>query len=481
MSDDESLCWTTAVELSRRIAARDITPMEVADAVLRRIEKVNPLLNAFVFHNPEQVLRDARRLTEDLTKRTTLPPLHGIPYSVKEVCAVAATPVTSGVVAFKDMVADRDEPVSARLRASGGLFLGKTNIAEGGYKASSDNHLYGSTRNPWHPGMTAGGSSSGAGAAVAAGMGQLAQGTDGGGSIRIPAALNGVVGFKPSLGRIPQTRLAGRFHTFAFHGPITRMVADAALMLTTMAGFDDEDPLSLPSDGVDYLAALDQPIESGRMAWSPDLGISKCDSEIQGICEEALIAFVEMGWTVEEDRPDWTDPAKTMWEGVWGPVYAGKLDAANWDDQAGHVDQELVQVIRDGARLTTVQVQRADAARGKMVDTLREFLCRFDFLVTPVTTAQAFGHDEFCPAVLAGAPLLERLMGWVLTYPFNMTTNPAISIPVGFTRNGVPVGLQIVGRLRADADVLRLAAAFEAVRPWAQRRPSDAVLNGENP
>ncbi|WP_235624589.1 amidase, partial [Mycobacteroides abscessus] len=207
MSDDESLCWTTAVELSRRIAARDITPMEVADAVLRRIEKVNPLLNAFVFHNPEQVLRDARRLTEDLTKRTTLPPLYGIPYSVKEVCAVAATPVTSGVVAFKDMVADRDEPVSARLRASGGLFLGKTNIAEGGYKASSDNHLYGSTRNPWHPGMTAGGSSSGAGAAVAAGMGQLAQGTDGGGSIRIPAALNGVVGFKPSLGRIPQTRL----------------------------------------------------------------------------------------------------------------------------------------------------------------------------------------------------------------------------------------------------------------------------------
>ncbi|SKY39358.1 amidase [Mycobacteroides abscessus subsp. abscessus] len=188
-----------------------------------------------------------------------------------------------------------------------------------------------------------------------------------------------------------------------------------------------------------------------------------------------------MGWTVEEDRPDWTDPAKTMWEGVWGPVYAGKLDAANWDDQAGHVDQELVQVIRDGARLTTVQVQRADAARGKMVDTLREFLRRFDFLVTPVTTAQAFGHDEFCPAVLAGAPLLERLMGWVLTYPFNMTTNPAISIPVGFTRNGVPVGLQIVGRLRADADVLRLAAAFEAVRPWAQRRPSDAVLNGENP
>ncbi|OHU19201.1 amidase [Mycobacteroides franklinii] len=481
MSHSESLCWMSAVELSQQIARRNVTPTEIAEAVLRHIERLNPVLNAFVYHDPDQVLSDAKKLTEDLAGARPLSRLHGIPYSVKEVCAVANTPVTSGIVAFKDEIADRDEPVAARLRAGGGLFLGKTNVAEGGYKASSNNHLYGPTRNPWDITKTAGGSSSGAGSATAAGMGQLAQGTDGGGSIRIPAAVNGVVGFKPSLGRIPQTRLAGRFHTFAFHGPIARTVPDAALMLTAMAGFDDADPLSLPSDGVDYLAALDRPIGPARIAWSPDLGITTCDPEIRSVCESALVAFAEMGWTVDEDRPAWKDPARAMWEGVWAPLYAAKLDAVDWDNHVGHVDEELVQVMRDGARLTTIQVQRADAARGKIVDELREFLYRFDFLVTPVTTLHTFGHDEFCPPALANEPLLERLMGWVLTYPFNMTTNPAISIPAGFTSDGMPVGLQIVGRLRADADVLRAAAAFETIRPWAHNRPRNSPTVVEKP
>lgn len=478
MSDYEDLCWMPAVELSRRIAKREVTPVDVAEAVLRRMSEINPQLNAFVYHDPDSVMFEARALTEQLAGGRSLSPLHGIPYSLKEVCAAAGTPTTSGIVAFKDVVADNDEPVAARLMAAGGLFLGKTNPAEGGYKANSSNHLYGTTFNPWRHDMTAGGSSSGAGAAVAAGIGQLAQGTDGGGSVRIPAAVNGVVGFKPALGRIPQTRLAGRFHTFAYHGPITRTVADAALMLNAMAGFDPADPLSLPSDGVDYVAELDRGIEGARIAWSPDLGYATVDPEIHDICRHAVSAFTELGCNVEEADPGWENPEPTMWEGVWAPVYSSMLDAADWDAEAGRIDDQLIEVMRAGARLTAREIQRADAARGRMVDQMTVFMRGFDFLVTPVTTQPTFSVDEFCPESLADAPLPHQLMGWLLTYPFNMTTNPAISVPAGFTAAGMPVGLQIVGGLRADAAVLRAAAAFERVRPWSHKRPDLAATQG---
>ncbi|MDH6196704.1 aspartyl-tRNA(Asn)/glutamyl-tRNA(Gln) amidotransferase subunit A [Mycobacterium frederiksbergense] len=471
MSDYEELCWMPAVELSRRISSREITPVDVAEAVLRRMSEVNPTLNAFVYHDPDQVMTDAKALTDQLAGGRPISPLHGIPYSLKEVCAVAGTPVTSGIVAFRNAVADHDEPVAARLKAAGALFLGKTNPAEGGYKANSSNHLYGTTHNPWHHGMTAGGSSSGAGAAVAAGIGQLAHGTDGGGSVRIPAALTGVVGFKPALGRIPQTRLAGRFHTFAYHGPIARTVADAALMLNTMAGFDPADPLSLPSDHVDYVAALERGIDGARIAWSADLGYATVDPEIKEICHQAVSAFTELGCVVEEADPGWANPEQAMWEGIWSPVYSSMLDAADWDAQAGQVDDQLVDVMRAGARLTARDIQRADAARGRMVDQMTAFMRDFDFLVTPVTTQPTFAADQFCPDSLTDAPLLHQLLGWLLTYPFNMTTNPATSVPAGFTAAGMPVGLQIVGGLRADAEVLRAAAAYERARPWSHRRP----------
>lgn len=471
MSNNDELCWMPAVELSTRIAAREISPLEVAEAVVRRIEWVDPQLNAFVHHDPDQIIRDAKVLTEALVGGDPISPLHGIPYSLKESCGAAGTPTTSGVVAQRGIVSERDEPVVARLKSSGSLFLGKTNVAEAGYKATSSNHLYGTTRNPWNPGMTAGGSSSGAGAAVAAGLGQLAQGTDGGGSVRIPAALNGVVGFKPSLGRIPQTRTASRFVNFVFHGPITRTVGDAALMLNAVAGFDASDPLSLPSGKVDYLAALDIGIEGARIAWSPDLGFAEVDPEVRIICEGALTAFAEMGCTVEEAHPGWQNIEQVAWEAAWAPFYSAMLDVTDWERQSGQVDEQLVELMHAGDRLTARQIQRADAARGRIVDQYTEFMRDFDYLVTPVTTVPAFPVDQFCPAPLAGTPLRQQLMGWLLTYPFNLTTAPAISVPAGFTSAGLPVGLQITGRIHADFDVLSAAGAFERLRPWAHHRP----------
>ncbi|RJO77149.1 amidase [Nocardia panacis] len=471
MSDNEELCWLPATELSRRIAARELTPLDITEAVLDRIDRIDPDLNAYVYLRPDAARAEARQRTEEMAGGAKLGALHGIPYSVKEALHVEGTPITHGIVANRAMVADHDEPVAARLREAGGIFLGKTNLPEGGYCANSTNHLYGATHNPWQHGITAGGSSSGAGAAVAAGLGPIAHAADGGGSIRIPAAINGVVGFKPSLGRVPILAMPNRFLTFAFHGPIARTVGDAALMLNVMAGYDPADPLSLPTEEVDYLAACDRRIAGARIAWSPDLGIAEVDPEIRAICEQAVSAFTEIGCAVESAAPQWSDPARVMWEAVWTPTYSAMLDATDWDAQAGQVDEQFVEVMRAGERLTVRQVQRADAERGRMVDQFNAFMGDFDFLITPTTTMPSHPVHEFCPAPLREAPLREQLLGWLLTYPFNLVPAPAITVPAGFTSAGLPVGLQIVGRMRADADVLAAAAAFERLRPWAQHRP----------
>lgn len=467
----EELCWTPATELAARIRAREVTPSDVAEAVLARIERVNPDLNAIVHHDPEQVRRDARALTDQLAGGRELGALHGVPYTLKEGLAVKGLPATSGLVPFKDVVADHDERVAVRLREAGGLYVGKTNLPAGGHAGTSTNHLFGATHNAWKQGYSAGGSSSGAGAAVAAGLGQLAQGSDGGGSVRIPASANGVVGFKPSLGRIPQTVLAGRYLTFAFHGPIARTVADAALMLDAMAGADMCDPLSLPSDGTDYVSATAAPLPPTRIAFSPDLGFAQVDPEIARICEQAVRAFEQLGCTVEAADPGWENPEDAMWEGLWAPTYASLLDAAEWDRYDGQVDESLLELMREGAALTSLQIQRADAFRGRMWDQFAAFMGTYELFVTPTLGQPMFPLERFTPAVFDGAPLRHQLLGWLLTYPFNMCTVPAITVPAGFTESGLPVGLQIAGRLHADADVLRAAAAFERVRPWADRRP----------
>jgi aspartyl-tRNA(Asn)/glutamyl-tRNA(Gln) amidotransferase subunit A len=318
--------------------------------------------------------------------------------------------------------------------------------------------------------MTPGGSSAGAAAAVAAGMGPLAQGSDGAGSVRIPAALTGVVGMKPSWGRIPQNILPSRHQTFVSHGVIARTVADAALMLGVAAGAHPSDPLSLPPEG-GYLDALAEGLGDLRIAWSPDLGFAQVDPEVAEICARAVKAFAELGCTVEAADPGWDDPEETMWTGLWGPIYSSLLDEADWDTWAGQVDEQLMELMREGAAVSALEVARADLARGGMWDRYAALMSDYDLLVSPTLTTAAFPLDRFCPEPLAGEPLRTQILGWLLTYPCNMLGAPAISIPAGFTSTGLPVGLHISGRMHADRDVLRAAAAFERIRPWAARRP----------
>ncbi|HJQ48409.1 MAG TPA: amidase [Amycolatopsis sp.] len=265
----DELCWVSAGELAERIRTGEVTPTDVAEQVVARIEAVNPDVNAFIHFDREQVLRDAAQLTAAQRGGGRLGPLHGVPYSIKDLTAVAGLPLTFGLAPLRDNIPDHDAAVVSRLRDAGGLFLGKTNTIESGYHCgSTDNHLFGPTHNPWRHGSIAGGSSGGSAAAAALGMGQLHEGSDGAGSVRSPSSLCGVVGMKPTGGRIPQSILPGRYNSWVHHGPITRTVPDNALMLNVLAGPDPSDPTSLPGDDVDYVAELDKDITGWRVAYS---------------------------------------------------------------------------------------------------------------------------------------------------------------------------------------------------------------------
>ncbi len=465
--------YTPATELAEAVRSRRVSPTEIAEAMLARIEAVNPTVNAFVYVDPDAVRHQARELEAVVMRGDELGPLHGVPYSIKDLTAVEGLPLTFGLVPLENQIAAFDAPVARRMREAGGLFLGKTNTPESGYYGVTDNHLFGPTQNPWKPGYIAGGSSGGAAAAVAAGLGPLAEGSDGAGSVRIPASCCGVFGLKPAIGRIPQTILASRFLTFAYHGPIARTVADAALMLSVVEGQDPADPLSLPGSGGDYAEEIRKDIEGWRVAWSPNLGFGEVDPEIAEICGEAVRAFEALGCKLEPSDPGWESPEEAMWKGLWAPAFAVESDMFDWEALRGQVDDQLIELLAYGASLSGGEIARADAFRGQMWDRFSAWFQDYDLLVCPTLCVEPFRNGQFTPDALQGQPLRRQLLGWLLTYPFNMLgTTPAASVPCGFTAKGLPVGLQIVGHPHAEGRVLRAAANFERERPWAGHRPA---------
>lgn len=470
-SPGDELCFMPAADLAREVRENRLSPVEIAEALIARVERVNPALNALVHFDADQVRADARRLEQAQRGASALGALHGVPFTIKDLTAVAGIPLTFGMTPLKDNVAEADATIVTRLRAAGGLFLGKTNTPESGYYGGTDNHLFGPTHNPWKRGHTAGGSSGGAAAAVAAGLGPLAEGSDGAGSVRIPSAMCGVVGLKPSLGRVPQTVLEGRFYNWAYHGPITRTVADNALMLDVISGASMADPMTLPDPAVPFRHQLDGDVRGWRVAWSPDLGLGHVDAEVVAVCERAVAAFEQLGAHVTAATPPWEDPEEAMWHGVWVPGFASEHDLLDWDAVRGQVDDRLIAIMREAEALTAVEIGRADAFRGRMWDQFAAFMADYDLLVSPTLASAAFPLERFAPEWLDGETLRRELLGWLLTYPFNMLGVAAITVPAGFTADGRPVGLQIAARLHGDATVLRAAAAFEAARPWADHRP----------
>ena len=463
----EELCFLSALELGAAYRARALTPSEVTAATLRQIERVNPAVNAFVTIVADAALAAARESDQRFAEGHVLGLLDGVPVGIKDLAETAGIRTTHGSRIYEHHVPESDAPVAERMKRAGAIILGKTNTPEFGWKSPTNNLLFGPTRNPWNLERTAAGSSGGSAAAVSCGMGPIASGGDGGGSIRQPASFCGVFGIKPTLGLVPSVppSIVG---TFVSEGPLSRTVRDGALMLNAMAGYDRRDLFSKPDPHPDYVAACDGGIAGLRVAWSPDLGYAQVDPEVRAIAERAARRFAELGAHVEEDAPGWPDPYElfhTLFYALIGGSTARHLP--EWQDQ---IDPGLLKIVEAGRGVTAFDIARAQEVRNQLLLTGAAFFERYDLLLTPTMTLPPFPIGIDFPPEVGGQPVTG--MQWTaFTFPFNLTGDPAASVPAGWTADGLPIGLQIVGPRWQDARVLRAAAAFEAMQPWAQRRP----------
>lgn len=461
----DDLCFASATELIGLYQARELSPVDVTEAILNRIEQLNPALNAFITVTPELALAQARAAARAYLEGNA-GILAGVPISIKDLTLTKGIRTTRGSLLYADWTPDEDAPFVERVKSAGAVMLGKTNTPEFGWKGDSGNRLVGPTHNPWKHGRTAGGSSGGGAAAVAAGLGPLAQGSDGAGSIRIPCGFCGIFGLKPSFGLVPY-HPPSSVGDFSHIGPMTRTVADAALLLNATAGEDPRDRYSW-SSGVDYVKALDGDVRGLRIGWSLDLGYSPVDPQVIQATEAAVRRFEELGCTVEEAHPGLEDP----WEIVhiiWASSHAGTLKD-QFDEVQDRLDPGLVEVIEAGQRFSAAEFTAALARRNAYAQKLRSFTSQYDLFVTPTLPITAFAAGADQPGSIQGQPT-DYLSWTAFTYPFNITGQPAATVPCGWDSAGLPIGLQIVGRFHDDATVLRAAAAFEVIAPWRDRRP----------
>jgi aspartyl-tRNA(Asn)/glutamyl-tRNA(Gln) amidotransferase subunit A len=456
------LCSLSATDLLQLYRMRQASPVEAARAVLARIEKLNPVLNCFCLVDAKAALASARASEARWRKGEPKGLLDGVPVSIKDLLLTRGWPTLRGSRTIDPQGPWNDDaPAVARLREHGAVLVGKTTTPEFGWKGVTDNSLTGITRNPWNPKRTPGGSSGGSTAAVAAGMGPLTVGTDGGGSIRIPCAFTGLFGLKPSFGRVPAWPLSP-FGTVAHVGPITRTVTDAALMMNVLALPDARDWFSLPHDARDYRVGLDDGVKGLRIAYSPDLGYAEVEAEIAALVKKAVKRLADLGAHVEEADPGFENVGP-MFTTHWFAGAASLLRGFS-AERIKLIDPGLRDVARQGARIRTLDYLAAVQQRGHLGVQMNRFHEKYDLLLTPTLPLAAFAAGREVADVLQE----KRWTDWTpFSYPFNLTQQPAASIPCGLTKKGLPVGLHIVGPRYADALVLRAARAYEAVQPIA--------------
>jgi aspartyl-tRNA(Asn)/glutamyl-tRNA(Gln) amidotransferase subunit A len=464
MASDQDVVYASAVSLLDRYRKRELSPVEVTRLLLERLDALQPKINAFCIIDRDGALAAARESERRWLRGEAVGKLDGVPVTIKDLILMRGSPTRRGsrlVDPHQDW--SEEAPATARLREAGAVILGKTTTPEFGWKALGDSPLTGITRNPWDLARTPGGSSAGAAAACAAGIGPLHVGSDGAGSIRIPAAFTGIFGLKPSFGRIPAYPLSA-MGLLAHIGPMARTVADAALMLNVLSAPDHRDPYALPPEDRDWCDGLECGVCGWRIAYSPTLGYAKVDPEIAAAVEEAARQFETLGAIVEEVGAIFPSPREALFT-LWAAGAAKLLDAYPADKRA-LVDPGLVATAAEGERISAVDYLGAELVRTALGQQMAAFHQKYDLLVTPMMPIPALpvGQDLNDPAT-------ER--HWIdwspFSYPFNMTRQPAASIPCGLTGAGLPIGLQIVGPLYADARVLRAARAFETTQP--ERRP----------
>lgn len=461
-----SFAYHTALDLARMIREKEISPVELVEDTLTRQEALEPALNCFVTRTPEVALAAAKRAEQAVFNGDDLGSLHGLPISVKDLISMANVPWTFGSKPFAKNIGSVDAPSVARARAAGAAIIGKTTTSEFGCKGTGDSPLTGITRNPWNLDKTPGGSSAGAGASVAAGLTPFALGTDGGGSIRIPSSLCGLFGIKAQFARVPLFPVPAT-PTLAHVGPLTRTVRDAALLLGTISGHDRRDPFAVAAPVPDYLGACGQSIKGMRIAWSPTFGYARSDPEIVQICETAARSFEQMGCTVElVDAPIGAEPLDLWTAEFYGGVGTKLKDILN--DSADQLDPAVVTLLSRALDSSIEDYFKLLFSRYEFRETVREFFEKYDLLLSPVLPVAAFDVGLNVPPGWED----RNAVSWVyFTYPFNATGQPAASVPAGFTKSGLPVGLQMVGRINSEVDIFRAAAAFEEAHPWADKKP----------
>jgi len=467
MANDD-LRFMPAADLAAAIARRKVSPVDAVKAVLDAIDDTKTL-NAWVTVDADAALKAARAAERAAMRRgVRLGPLHGVPFGVKDLVITKGLRTTFGTPLYRDNVPTEDAPSVARMKAAGGIMIGKTNTPTFGWVGVTDNLIFGLTRNPWNPERTPGGSSGGAGAALAAGMAPLHIGTDGGGSIRKPSAFTGTFGLKASYGRVP-VYPASAVWSVSHVGPMTRTVKDAALMLNVIAGPAERDPYSLPAERVDYVKALKGSLKGLRVAYSETLGLAPAvDPEVRDATAKAARVFRELGCRVEATNPSWASP----WE-PWRAIFLGGIAArlAPYLDRKKEIDAGLLAIVEESLAWPPAKYVQAWVDRLAWCAKAMVFFERYDLLLTPTVASPPFPHGILYPGEIDGVKV-GREASSIFTYPFNLTGQPAASVPCGFTKDGLPIGLQIVGRRFDDVTVLRASAAFETARPWIARRPA---------
>jgi amidase/aspartyl-tRNA(Asn)/glutamyl-tRNA(Gln) amidotransferase subunit A len=480
----------SAAGLASDIRRGVVSPVDAVEAAIDRIDAYNDDLNAVVTRLDDEARERAREAEHAVQRGESLGPLHGVPIVIKDLFDFkAGVRNTIGSKPFADFVPEETAPYVQRLEDAGAIILGKTNTPEFGHKGTTDNQLFGPTANPFDLDRNPGGSSGGSAAAVAAGLVPAAQGTDGGGSVRIPAAWCGLVGFKPTFGRVPMvSRPDGFFnHTpFIHSGALARTTEDAALLVDVMSGPHPRDPLSVPDDGTDFLGAVRRGIEGMQVGYNPNFDVFPVDPRVRDVVDDAVGALEDAGATVErvdlgveQSHEELTD----LWIRQIGSLYHSAVEGFKDDGLdllGGHREEmspEFVEMLDETRDQTMIGMKRDDHARTALFDTLQDAFVEYDLLVTPTLAVPPVenagpGEGETLGPSKVDGEAVDPLIGWCLTHPINATGHPAASVPAGLTDAGLPVGMQVISRRFADDDVFAAAGAVERVRQWHDDYPT---------
>jgi aspartyl-tRNA(Asn)/glutamyl-tRNA(Gln) amidotransferase subunit A len=469
----KDISYASALKLVDLIRSKALSPVELMETTLERIETVNPVINAFVSIHAEHAMEQAKGLAERIASGNEIPPLAGIPIGVKDLEDVEGMVTSYGAVPYRNHVAVRDSIQVERLKAAGAIVVGKTNTPEFGFTFFTKNRVFGVTRNPWNTERTPGGSSGGSAASVAGGMVPMATGSDGGGSIRIPASYSGCFGLKPSYGRIPIYSAAGPLSALPMNpivvaGPLARTVEDAALYMDCAAGYHPADPNALPKPEASYFRSLNDFPRKLRIAFSPDIGYVRVQKDVLALVEKAAGSFEEMGHEVEL----WKDVLPDVGD-AWSKLIYCDFFAQLYPQIDTHRDElakSLVMIIEGMQNFSLSDQVKAMGMKAKLNQILWELFDRFDLLLTPTMPTEAFQAKGPPPSEVDGQPI-SLFEAVAFSYPFNLSGHPAATVPAGLTESGLPAGLQIVGPRHRDDLVLQASYAFQQARPWADKWP----------